>query len=442
MGPGKGRGKIRHTRQPVEGTGTVQDVTELKRAEEEIRKINEDLERRVTERTAELTIANRESARASRLKSEFLARMSHELRTPLNAIVGFSDLLAEEGEAPLHPKYKRFVGHIQDGARHLLALINDVLDLSKIEAGHMELHLEEFRGAEALAEVLSVIKPLAVAKEIKVASAVGPEVWVCADRIRFKQILYNLLSNAVKFTPERGKVWIESAPQDGSVCISVCDTGVGIPPEERDAVFDEFHQVGLTTKGLKEGTGLGLAITRRLVEHHGGKIRVQSELGKGSRFSFTLPAGSAAAGPTHEVPGSATGCEGAGRPLVLVVDDDAPARELLVSYLESARYRTEAAGSRAEAIEKARTLRPDAITLNMLARSQTGWPILSELKGTPATADIPRNHRFVPGRQGSRLCPGRGGVSDETGEQGGSPQGCWEACAAAGRSGSRGARGR
>ena len=218
----------------------------------------------------------------------------------------------------------------------------------------------------------------------------GPRVSVSADRIRFKQILYNLLSNAVKFTPEHGRVWIESSARDGDVCISICDTGVGIPPEEHEAVFDEFHQVGLTTKGLKEGTGLGLAITRRLVENHGGRIWVHSEAGKGSRFSFTLSAGRAAAVPVPEVlVPAATPHAGAGGALILVADDEQPARELLVRYLESASYRTEAAGSRTEAIEKARTLRPAAIVLNMLARSHTGWYILSELKGSPATADIP-----------------------------------------------------
>jgi|GEM_PF-1057954 len=269
----------------------------LKKAEEKIRKLNEDFERRVARRTAELAALNEELEmrnweveRASRLKSEFVTRMSHELRTPMNAIIGFSDLLIEETEGPLNPVQKSFVEHIQRGANHLLELINDVLDLSKIEAGRVELRFEDFEPAGALAEVLAVIRPLAEAKRLEIESSVPAELEICADRTRFKQILYNLLSNAVKFTPEGGRVRVDAGAEGGDVWIAVTDTGVGIPPGEHHAIFAEFYQAGTTTRGVKEGTGLGLSITKRLVELHGGQIEVQSELGKGSRFTFTLPA--------------------------------------------------------------------------------------------------------------------------------------------------------
>lgn len=355
----------------------IEDITERKKLEEE------------RERVRELEVRSREAERANRLKSQFLASMSHELRTPLNAIVGFSDLLAEEIAGPLNEKQKRFVGHVQDGAKHLLDLINDILDLSKIEAGQIELRPESFTVAEALHEVLSVIKPLAMPKKIQVETAVETDLRVYADRVRFKQILYNLLSNAVKFTPDGGRIQIGSSVAENAVCISVSDTGVGIPAEEHEAIFSEFHQVGTTTKGVKEGTGLGLAITKRLVRQHGGRIWVESEPGKGSRFSFTVPMAGELPEAVREMPTAPPVRRRRKKPLILIVDDEPEVRELLVNYLEPEGYETLTAGSGAEAIAKAREVGPDAITLNILMPGKTGWETLWELKKNPTTADIP-----------------------------------------------------
>ncbi len=256
-----------------------------RQAEEDLRSLNEDLESRVAGRTTELE-------RANRMKTEFLARMSHELRTPLNAIVGYSDLLGEEAAGPLPPTYKRFVANIQEGARHLLHMVNDLLDLSKIEAGRIDLNREEFHPAGALEEVLSVITPLARIKNIAVENQLPPGTNIHADRTRFKQILYNLLSNAVKFTPENGSVWIAESKRENIAGFCVGDTGIGIPSAELEAIFDEFHQVGAPPGAVKEGTGLGLAITKRLVDLHGGTIWVESAPGQGSRFFFSLGPGS------------------------------------------------------------------------------------------------------------------------------------------------------
>jgi CheY-like chemotaxis protein len=329
--------------------------------------------------------------RANRLKSEFLASMSHELRTPLNAIIGFSDLLAEQKTGALSAKQQRFVGHIQQGARHLLSLINDILDLSKVEAGRLELNRENLPVASVLAEVLTSIRPAAITKNIQVQSSIGPDVTAYADRVRFKQILYNLLSNAVKFTPEGGRVWVDGSERRGRVTVSVSDTGLGIPVEEQQAIFDAFHQVGTTTRGVKEGTGLGLAITKRLVEEHGGRIWVESEPGQGTRLSFTVQAGrtlqsEAAAGVEAQAPEPFPSRD---RPLVLVVDDELPERELMASWLEPEGYGIVMAGSSHEALAKAAELTPDAITLNMLMPGRGGWDTLYELKKIPATAKIP-----------------------------------------------------
>jgi signal transduction histidine kinase len=272
------------------------EIMRRTKAEAEARVLNENLERRVEQRTAELAKVNRqleernrEVERANRMKSEFLARMSHELRTPLNAIIGFSDLLTEESAGSLNDKQKRFVSHVSAGARHLLQLINDVLDVSKIEAGKIELNMVDFAAANAATEVLSVIEPLAESKEIQIDSRIADELKIHADRIRFKQILYNLLTNAVKFTREKGRVSIAAEREEDFVRISISDTGIGIPPEEQRAIFEEFHQAGGTTKSTSQGTGLGLTITKRLVDLHGGEIWVESEPEKGSKFSFTIP---------------------------------------------------------------------------------------------------------------------------------------------------------
>jgi CheY-like chemotaxis protein/anti-sigma regulatory factor (Ser/Thr protein kinase) len=299
-------------------------------------------------------------------------------------------LLAEQIAGALSSKQQRFVSHIQQGARHLLALINDILDLSKVEAGRLELSRENVPVTTALAEVLISIRPAAAAKGIALHSSIGPDVTVFADRIRFKQILVNLLGNAVKFTPEGGKIWVEATERRGRLTVSVSDTGLGIPIEEQAAIFDAFHQAGATTKGIKEGTGLGLAITKRLVEEHGGRVWVESETGKGARLSFTMPAGRALA--EEAAPGDPGGREPGPpreRPLVLIVDDEAPARELLASWLEPEGYQLITAGSPAEALAKASEHVPDAITLNMLMPGKGGWDTLYELKKTPVTAAIP-----------------------------------------------------
>jgi len=268
---------------------SVRDITERKLVEDRIRVLREQYTAELTAKNEQLEARNLEVEQANRLKNEFLASMSHELRTPLHTIIGFSELLTEQLEGPLNEKQHRFVGHILQDARHLLELINEVLDISKIESGRLELKRETFDFSHCLEEVLAGIRQQAASKNITLENKNTFQNTLCADRLRVKEILYNLLSNAVKFTPENGNVWIESADDGKFLDVSVCDTGIGIPEAEQSLIFDKFYQAGDSRKAAREGTGLGLSITKHLVELHGGYISVTSRSGHGSRFTVSFP---------------------------------------------------------------------------------------------------------------------------------------------------------
>ena len=237
----------------------------------------------------EIEAKGRELQVASQHKSEFLANMSHELRTPLNAIIGYSELLEEEagdlGDGRLVPDLQK----IATAAKHHLSLINDILDLSKVEAGRMELELADFNLPSAIDNALILVRERATRRGIKLGRTIDDRVGVIqGDERKVKQVLLNLLSNALKFTPEGGRIDISAREHDGGAEVSVTDTGVGIAPEDQEAVFEEFRQVGRADKKV-EGTGLGLALSRKFIELHGGRIWVESEVGRGSTFTFTLP---------------------------------------------------------------------------------------------------------------------------------------------------------
>ena len=236
---------------------------------------------------------NRKSRRleaASRHKSEFLANMSHELRTPLNAILGFSEVLAERMFGEVNEKQAEYLQDILSSGRHLLSLINDILDLSKVEAGRLELELGRFHLPTALDNALTLVRERATRHGITLTQSVDERVGdIVADERKVKQILLNLLSNAVKFTPEGGRVGLTATAAEDVITIAVSDTGIGIAPEDQAAIFEEFRQVGREDARKQEGTGLGLTLAKKFVELHGGRIWVQSQVGQGSTFSFTLP---------------------------------------------------------------------------------------------------------------------------------------------------------
>ena len=327
---------------------------------------------------------------ADRHKSVFLASMSHELRTPLNAILGFSELLLDstKDQFPAETR-KRFLEQIHSSGKHLLGLINDILDLSKVEAGQMELRLQTVNIAEIVEQVQQTVEPLAAQKKIQIIIGEPNAGTISADGGKVKQMLLNLVSNAVKFTNEGGTVTVSSSRLDDSVEMSVADTGIGIARDDYPRVFQEFQQLDAGIGRQQGGTGLGLALTRRFANLHGGEVRFASEVGKGSVFTIRLPLEARhVPAPVPPRAMAATKVEDS-RPLVLVVEDDAAAAELLSRQIERAGFRTEVARTGKQALADARTRKPAAITLDILLPDLDGWEVLTRLKKDEATSEIP-----------------------------------------------------
>ena len=353
----------------------------------------------------ELNQINEQLQKASESKSAFLANMSHELRTPLNAIIGFSEVLKDLAFGELNEKQLKYVGNIYSSGKHLLSLINDILDLSKIESGKLELQIEEFSIPETIDGIIATTKGLASKKGITLDLQTKQDLsQMKADHKKFKQVLYNLLSNAIKFTPDGGKVKLttndsttDNKISENFIQFTVEDSGIGIAPENHAKVFAAFEQIDESYSRQQEGTGLGLALTKKLVEMHGGEIWFESEVGKGTEFHFTFTCnceqfqeGEKSQDIVEEkvVEDKKEEANGHG-PLVLVVEDDPKSRELLSIHLSDAGYLVAYATDGEEAIKKAIELRPAVITLDIMLPKKDGWQVLMELKQMPETQNIP-----------------------------------------------------
>ncbi|HJW87166.1 MAG TPA: response regulator [Candidatus Brocadiaceae bacterium] len=379
----------------LESYQTVQrQAEELQRQGEELSMQNEELISQADELRAQqhaLEEKNREVERANQAKSEFLANMSHELRTPLNSIIGFSEVLEDQLFGELNEAQKKYVHNINTSGMHLLQLINDVLDLSKVEAGKMLLQCEDFPIPAALHDIETAMRNELDKKNLSFDIEIDERLAsINADKQKFRQVMLNLLSNAVKFTPQGGKIKVIAKGVDGlAVQISVTDTGIGIKPEDIKRIFARFQQIDNKTAREYAGTGLGLALTKRFVEIHGGKIWVESEFGKGSTFTFTIPLRPKSKTFQKEATLSDALENGKEGSLVLVVEDDQQSSRLLKEYLTCEGYNVATACNGKEAIDKARELKPMAITLNVNLAGESGWKVLEKLKEIPETKDIP-----------------------------------------------------
>ncbi len=384
--------------------GISKDITEEKRLREELARknreleeLNEQLEEKVFERTRELEKVNEDLKRANQAKARFISNMSHELRTPLTSIIGFSELLLDRTSGEINETQQRYINHIIQAGKHLLHLVNNILDLAKIEAGKLTLSSESLSVPELIEEIVFVMRPLADKKSIKIEKEISPDVGdFIADRTKLKQILYNLMCNAVKFTPEGGTVGIRAHWSTGSfpwappekrfLRLSVWDTGPGIPEEERERIFEEFEQ--LDPSRSTEGTGLGLPMAKKLTELHGGTIELESTPGKGSIFHVYLPAHPSELVEKFkvEIEKPATSLK---PPLVMIVEDDPATAELIRIYLREGGYEVEHISDGLEALRKIKERQPFAVILDIMLTGKDGWEVLQALKSDPETADIP-----------------------------------------------------
>lgn len=370
-----------------------QEIAERKRAEAELEAERSQLARRVDERTADLQAANAELARAARLKDEFLASMSHELRTPLNAVLGISEALQEGVYGPLNEKQINSLGSIEESGRHLLALINDILDLSKVEAGKLDLQITPVLVESICQASLRIIKQDAHKKRLKVHTSFDSRVnLIRADERRFKQILVNLLSNAVKFTPEEGEIGLDVVgdAENKKVKITVWDTGIGIPEKDQDRLFEPFVQLDSRLSREYAGTGLGLSLVSRMMTLHEGAISVQSEVGIGSRFVITFPwQGPEVNQEDESLVDYADIPNFSSLRYALLVEDSPTATAQLTRYLREVGVDVLPQPRGSGAIEQAIKVQPDVIILDILLPDASGWDILAVLKEDARTQDIP-----------------------------------------------------
>jgi PAS domain S-box-containing protein len=337
-----------------------------------------------------LRVAKEEAERSNKFKDQFLSTMSHELRTPLNAVVGFSELLMDGQPGPLNDRQRRYIKHIHTGGHHLLRLINDILDLSKIEAGRLQLSTLTVDVGQCFREVVDTLCPLAEKKGLTIRQC-DTDLTVAADETRFKQVLMNLLGNAIKFTPENGFIQLDAHALDEFVRIDVRDSGPGIPPGEETRIFEAFYRANQHGNQV-EGSGLGLAITRRLVELQGGEISVETRPNSGCCFSFTLPKGlirARALQPRTASPAFATHGYAKGDGTVLVVEDDGATREFLREMLSKRGLNAKSASNVPEARRQLSVSSPDLIILDLILPGESGVHMLAELRNDRRYRDIP-----------------------------------------------------